>query len=180
MWTPQPRLPESCPTSPERHRRPCPHPDLGCREQVLCCADREDAAAATWLYLHTSHIIHHKFSKKHQLLTCATKKKNIQHSKLILVDTFWWRSQSLQYFAGYRTHCRRSLTSVFVNGWKLVGMGQQTVPLSTCILIQTTLSPVKSGVQRTLPQGASVCPIHCYEKHTRRRQTWEKTNKTQI
>lgn len=136
-WTSQPRVPVCCPTSPEQHRQHCPHPDLGHWGQEWCCADQEGAAAATWLYLQTSH-----------------------------VDTFGWCKSDLHYFAGCQTHCCRSPTSVFVNGWKLVRMGQQTVPVSTCILVQTALSPVKSGVQWTLPQGTSICPIHCYEKHT--------------
>lgn len=54
-WTSQPCLPLCCLTSPEQHLQPRHHPDLGHWEQVRCCADQQAAAAATWLYLHTSH-----------------------------------------------------------------------------------------------------------------------------
>lgn len=53
-----------------------------------------------------------------------------------------------------------SLTSVFVNSWELVRMGQQAVPGFAYVFVQTTLGPVELRIQRTLPQGCSICPIH--------------------
>lgn len=54
-WTSQPCLPVCCPTSPEQRLQICLRPDPGHWQQVRWCADQEAAAAATWLYLHTSH-----------------------------------------------------------------------------------------------------------------------------
>lgn len=65
-----------------------------------------------------------------------------------------WQSEVITYSAV-------PLTSVFVNSWELVRMGHQAVPGSACVFVQTTLSPVELRFQRTLPQGPSICPVHC-------------------
>lgn len=65
-----------------------------------------------------------------------------------------WKSEVITYSAV-------PLTSVFVNSWELVRMGHQAVPGSACVFVQTTLSPVELRFQRTLPQGLSICPVHC-------------------
>lgn len=66
-----------------------------------------------------------------------------------------------------------SLTSVFVDGSELVGVGQQAAPVGFSKAVQATLGPVELRGQGPLPQSLPVGPCYRRHKHTRCVQTWK-------